>query len=178
MSGPSVAAVRSTVVACPSCGTKNRVVASSSSGVPRCGQCQTSLPWLADAGDDDFGAVVEESGLPVVVDFWAPWCGPCRMVTPALENLALDHAGQVKLVKVNVDESPRVAGRFGVQSIPTITLMRGSDVVATQIGAVPEPNLRRWLDGALSSPTPAAEGGAPAAGGPVDRASRGSPPQS
>lgn len=82
---------------------------------PRCGKCRQPLPWIADADDATFGEVAEAAKIPVIVDLWAPWCGPCRMVSPALEQLARDLAGQVKLVKVNVDTSPQVSHRFGAQ---------------------------------------------------------------
>jgi len=106
---------------------------------------------MADAGEGDFGDVVERSKLLVIVDLWAPWCGPCRMVSPALENLARAYAGRVKLVKVNVDEAPALARRFQAQSIPTMLVMRDGEVVDRQIGAAPESALRRWLEGALDS---------------------------
>jgi thioredoxin 2 len=105
---------------------------------------------MADAGDDSFEEVADKAVLPVLVDLWAPWCGPCHMVSPALERLATDLAGQIKLVKVNVDEAPRVAQRFGVQGIPTLLLMRQGQVVARQTGAAPEPVLRNWLEQGLS----------------------------
>ena len=143
-------AAESTVVVCPNCGKKNRVPAAAT-GTPRCGRCQAMLPWIAEADDDTYAEVVERSQLPVLVDLWAPWCGPCRMVSPALENLAREFAGRVKLVKVNVDESPLVAGRAGVQGIPTLLVVADGDVVARQTGAAPEPALRTWLDGALSA---------------------------
>ena len=85
----------------------------------------------------------------MIVDLWAPWCGPCRMVSPALENLARTYAGRVKLVKVNVDEAQGLARRFDAQSIPTLLVLRDGEVVARQIGAAPESALRRWLDDAL-----------------------------
>ena len=133
------------VVACPRCGTKNRVPAARD-GIPRCGNCAAPLPWIADASDADFVDVVDRAAVPVLVDLWAPWCGPCRMVSPALERLAVDFAGRVKLVKVNVDEAPAVSTRFEVQSIPTLLLMHAGEVVARQIGAVPEAALRAWLE--------------------------------
>ena len=143
-------AAEPTVVVCPNCGKKNRVPASAK-GTPRCGNCQATLPWIAEAHDDTYAEVVERSQLPVLVDLWAPWCGPCRMVSPALENLAREFAGRMKLVKVNVDESPLVAGRAGVQGIPTLLVVADGDVVARQTGAAPEHALRAWLDGALSA---------------------------
>jgi thioredoxin 2 len=138
------------VVVCPHCGRKNRVPAIAT-GRPRCGHCHNPLPWLAEAGDDSFGEVVEQARIPVLLDLWAPWCGPCRAVSPALENLAREHAGLVKLVKVNVDESPGVAARFGVQGIPTLLVLDKGTVVARQTGAAPEPALRQWLDQALDT---------------------------
>ena len=89
-------------------------------GTPRCGKCHQPLPWITDADDTTFNEIAELAKIPVIVDLWAPWCGPCRMVSPALEQLARDLAGKVKLVKVNVDTSPQVSQRFGVQAIPTL----------------------------------------------------------
>ena len=139
----------SATVVCDNCGKKNRVPAVAT-GVPHCANCHATLAWIADAGDDDFVEVVDAATLPALVDLWAPWCGPCRMVSPALENLAHEFSGRVKLVKVNVDESPRVAQRFGVQGIPTLLVMRGADVIARQTGAVGEVALRSWLRDALA----------------------------
>jgi thioredoxin 2 len=137
------------VMVCPTCRRKNRVPAAAS-GVPRCGQCHSPLPWLADADDESFATVVESAALPVLVDLWAPWCGPCRMVSPALEALAHSHAGRVKLVKVNVDESPRIARRYAARSIPTLLVIDRGEVIARQTGAAPEHVLRTWLDQALT----------------------------
>jgi thioredoxin 2 len=140
----------SSVLECPVCGRKNRVPAAAA-GTPRCGQCGSPLPWVVEAGDDSYAEVADRAQLPVLVDLWAPWCGPCRAVSPALEQMARDHAGEIKLVKVNVDHAPQVAQRFGVQGIPTLLVTNGGDVVARQTGAAPEPALRQWLDQALAS---------------------------
>ena len=107
---------------------------------------------MVEAGDDDFAEVVDAARIPVLVDLWAPWCGPCRMVSPALEQLARVMAGRLKLVKVNVDESPRLAARFSVQGIPTLLLLRRGEVVARQTGAAPESALREWLQRSLGAP--------------------------
>jgi thioredoxin 2 len=139
---------RTSVIACPNCGRRNRVPAVGES-VPKCGNCHNLLPWVADAGDDDFAEVAERSPVPVVVDLWATWCGPCRMVSPALEQLATERAGDIKLVKVEIDAAPRLAQRFEVRAVPTLLVMRDGEVVARQAGAAPVPALRSWLDQAL-----------------------------
>jgi thioredoxin 2 len=140
----------STVTQCAKCGTKNRVPWSAT-GSPRCAKCKSSLPWIAEAGDDTFADVVTASATPVLVDIWAPWCGPCRMVSPALEHLAHELAGRVKLVKVNADEAPALSSRFGVQAIPTLMLISGDRVLSRRTGAAPEPQLRTWLEEVLGT---------------------------
>ena len=150
------AAVRRTVVTCPHCGKRNRVP-SVADGVPRCGNCRHSLPWIAEAGDDDFAAIAERASIPVLVDFWAPWCGPCRMVSPALEQLATERAGVIKLVKVDVDRASALGQRFQIQAVPTLLVLRGGEVAARQAGAAPVAVLRRWLDDALTEPKPSAK---------------------
>jgi thioredoxin 2 len=126
-------------------------VPAAATGTPRCGNCHQPLPWIADATDDDFTEIVEKSTIPVLVDLWAPWCGPCRMVSPALEQLAAEYAGRVKLVKVNVDDTPRLSQRFSVQAVPTLLVVRGGQVVARQAGAAPAAALRTWLDQSLAT---------------------------
>jgi thioredoxin 2 len=152
--------VNSAIVICDNCGRKNRVPAVAA-GVPHCSNCHATLAWIADAGDADVAAVAEAAALPALVDLWAPWCGPCRMVSPALEHLAHEFAGRVKLVKVNVDEAPRIAQRFGVQGIPTLLVVRGERVLARRTGADSEAALRAWLQDVLAQadePSRAREG--------------------
>jgi thioredoxin 2 len=140
----------SEVVRCGHCGQANRVPAAAA-GTPRCGKCHQPLPWIAEADDTTFAEVAEAARIPVLVDLWAPWCGPCRMISPALEQLARDLAGQVKLVKVNVDTSPAISRRFGVQAIPTLLILRHGQVIAQQTGAVPLAGLRTWVNDTLAS---------------------------
>ena len=139
----------SSLMKCPHCGKTNRIPAAAA-GHPRCGNCRKDLPWIVEAGDADFAVVAEQSSTPALIDFWAAWCGPCRMVSPVLDKLAVERAGRVKLVKVDVDKSPALSQRFDIQAIPTMLLIRDGKVVARQAGAPPAAALRQWLDGALA----------------------------
>jgi thioredoxin 2 len=133
---------------CPACGTRNRVPRARTADGARCGRCKAALfpgqPVIAT--DASFAEVVEASAVPVLVDFWAPWCGPCRAMEPALEAIARERAGRVTVVKVDVDQNPALARRFGIRSIPALKLYRGPRVVAELAGAVPPGTLARFLD--------------------------------
>jgi thioredoxin 2 len=139
----------SEIVACPSCGKKNRVP-DSAAGVPRCASCHVALPWLTSAVDGTFDDLTS-TPMAVLVDLWAPWCGPCRMVAPAVERVARELAGQIKVVKVNVDELPEISSRFGVQGIPTLLVLRDGHPIARQVGALPDTALLSWVRGAIGS---------------------------
>ncbi|MFI5483722.1 thioredoxin [Streptomyces rubiginosohelvolus] len=139
---------RTTTVACPHCGRDNRIPVAAE-GRPRCGHCKQPLPWVVDAGDDDFAEVADNAVQPVVVDLWATWCGPCRMVSPALEQVARDLAGRIKLVKVDIDRNPVVSQRFEVQAVPTLLVRDHGETVARQAGAAPAHVLRQWVEQAL-----------------------------
>lgn len=137
------------IIACPSCGTRNRVGAIAH-GVPRCPSCKSTLPWVVDAGADSFTDETTAS-VPVVVDFWAAWCGPCRMISPVLEDLAKRHAGQLKVVKVDVDANPALAARFGAQSIPLLVVIKDGAEVDRIVGALPRAALEQRLAPALAA---------------------------
>ncbi|NCD16221.1 MAG: thioredoxin [Actinobacteria bacterium] len=131
------------VTTCPACGTRNRVPASAS-GTPRCASCRAPLPWLVAAGEENFDSAVKAT-VPVLVDLWAPWCAPCRTIGPLLEQAARENAGRLKVVKVNVDNAPRLSRRFNVQGIPTMLMFQGGREVSRQVGALPKAKLQAWI---------------------------------
>jgi thioredoxin 2 len=147
-------------VKCLNCGRSNRVPAARP-GVPHCGVCGAALPWLAESSEADFHAVVEKGAIPVLVDFWAPWCGPCRIVSPIVEGLAEELAGRLKVVKVNTDTAPRLSSRFGIRGIPTLILFDHGKMVDRVTGALPADALRQWvIDHLPMSGQPSGVGGA------------------
>jgi thioredoxin 2 len=143
--------VASAIVTCPNCGKKNRVPAVKSEGVPQCAICHAKLPWLVDVDAGIFDAAVDAS-VPVLVEMWAPWCGPCKMVAPAVEELARSHAGELKVVKLNIDNAPAIAARFGIQGIPALVLLRGGQEIDRLVGAAPPRQLESWIEPHLATP--------------------------
>jgi thioredoxin 2 len=133
----------SSIVACPHCGKKNRV-GTTASGRPVCGRCRRDLPWVVDADDVSFATAIDTPTL-TLVDLWAPWCGPCRLVSPVLERLASSYAGRLKVVKVNVDESPAIASRYRATSIPMLLFLGDGSVLDTVVGALPEHLLQQRI---------------------------------
>ena len=100
---------------------------------------------VAKVSDADFDAQVLKSAEPVVVDFWAEWCGPCRMIAPALEEIASALGEKVKIVKLNVDENPAVASKYGIMSIPTLMIFKNGELASRQVGAAPKQKLEQWI---------------------------------
>lgn len=128
------------VIPCAQCGQKNRVLRARAAENPSCGHCKK--PVFSDhpvAGSDaTWARDVEASPVPVLVDFWAPWCGPCRAIAPALEQIAKERTGKLKVVKINVDDNPTLSARFAIQSIPTLMVFRDGQVADQIRGAMPK----------------------------------------
>jgi len=104
---------------------------------------------VGKVSDSDFDAEVLKADGPVVVDFWAEWCGPCRMIAPARDEIAGAMGDKVKIVKLNVDENPAVAAKYGIMSIPTLMLFKNGEIASRQVGAAPKQKLHQWISGAV-----------------------------
>jgi thioredoxin len=154
------AASETKIVACPSCGAKNRIAAGNGPEgfVPVCGRCKTSLSGASPVpsatgpivvSDANYREEVEDSTIPVLLDMWAPWCGPCRTVGPIVEQLASELSGRVKVAKLNVDENPATSGRFGVRSIPTLLILKDGKELDRIVGAQPKPAILAKLQAVL-----------------------------
>lgn len=140
------------LAACPQCHSVVRVPQGRAGEHPKCPRCKAHLLRGETVALEpaSFAAHVERATLPVLVDFWAPWCGPCRMMAPVLDRTAAARATELRVAKVNTDEQPQLAGRFGIRSIPTLILFRAGRELARQSGAVDAVSLAQWLDGALT----------------------------
>ncbi len=139
----------STISVCPSCGTQNRIPANHLADTGRCGKCKTSLSPVGEPLEVDasaFDQVVAGSKVPVLVDFWASWCGPCKMAAPDVQQLARERAGRALVLKVDTDANPALAARFNIQSIPNFIVLRGGQVAMQKAGVTPRSEMRRWLE--------------------------------
>jgi thioredoxin 2 len=123
------------VVKCTQCGAQNRLDAPQQNQVPICGKCKNPLPWIIAGTDITFRKELE-TATPVLVDFWADWCAPCRMTAPVLEEIARDRAGQIKVMKIDVDQNPTTSEQFNIRSIPTLMLFKKGKPVETIVGAM------------------------------------------
>lgn len=132
------------VLSCRACGARNRVKPVAR-GAPRCARCKAMLPWLVEADTASFDAEATAS-VPVVVDLWAPWCGPCRMVAPELVKVAARNAGRLLVVKVNTDALADLGERFGIRSIPTLAVFAGGREIGRTAGARPAADIERFVE--------------------------------
>ncbi|HEY8469405.1 MAG TPA: thioredoxin TrxC [Longimicrobiales bacterium] len=143
---------RSATVPCPFCGTLNRVDLARLADRPKCGECRR--PILLDRPiklpGESLDRVVADAEVPVLVDFYADWCAPCKMMAPVLDDVARERAGNLLVGKLDTDRSPAVSERFGIRGIPTLILFRGGKEVARQTGAMPKAKLDEWLASAAA----------------------------
>jgi thioredoxin 2 len=142
------------IIKCDKCGAKNRVPVSRVNEGPICGKCRSPLkaavPGIPiDISDRTFNQEVISYPGAVIVDCWAPWCEPCRMVAPVMEQIAAEYSGRVKVAKLNVDENPTTSSRYGIQSIPTMLIFKNGSQVDRMVGALPRQEIERHLAAVL-----------------------------
>jgi len=142
------------ILKCDRCGTKNRIPVTRIHEGPICGKCKSPLKaggpgTPIDVTDKTFNTEVISYPGVVLVDCWAPWCGPCRMVAPVLDQIAEEYSGRVKIAKLNVDENPKTSSQYGIQNIPTMLIFRNGNQVEKLVGALPKQEIERHLASAL-----------------------------
>ncbi|MBC2705816.1 thioredoxin TrxC [Desulfobacula sp.] len=140
----------SLILACSKCGAKNRVPISRIDETPKCGKCGKVLPaeilsQPVNVTDSTFDREVLASTLPVLVDCWAPWCGPCKAIGPIMEELAAKYRARLKIAKLNVDDNPGIGSRYSISSIPTMLLVKNGQIIDTLIGALPKEQLESQI---------------------------------
>jgi thioredoxin 2 len=144
-----------TIIRCAGCGAKNRIPIARLADRPVCGKCRAPLKpeGMQDhpvaITDHTFDREVINSPIPVLVDCWAPWCGPCQMIAPILEELATEYKGRIKIAKLNVDENPHTASQFQTRSIPTMLIFNNGTLVDRLVGALPKTTIRQHLSAVL-----------------------------
>ena len=145
------------ILSCPSCGRANRIAAAhlgaALTGRVRCGSCKTMLGPVAEPIDADpavFDEALQSSPLPVLVDFWAEWCGPCRMAAPEVKKVATSLAGRALVLKVDTERHPELAARYNVRGIPNFVVLRAGRVVFQHAGVAPAHEMQRWLEAAVA----------------------------
>jgi thioredoxin 2 len=142
---------KSIIIGCSGCGTKNRIPKERLKDKPKCGKCGNYLIFNGYSGspvditDRSFEKEVLSFPGPVLVDCWAPWCGPCRMVAPILDDLASEYAGRLKIAKLNVDENPKTASRYDTRSIPTMLIFKEGNLVERIVGALPKEKIEQHI---------------------------------
>ncbi|MFC1850842.1 thioredoxin TrxC [candidate division CSSED10-310 bacterium] len=138
------------ILKCPACGTRNRIPYHRLQSAANCGSCKKTLPQITshpvNVTSARFAEEVLQAPMPVLVDFWAAWCGPCRMIAPDLEKIALDYAGRIKVAKVDSDQNQDLSGKYGIQAIPTLLVFNNGQLIERQTGALPLPQLQSLVE--------------------------------